>query len=153
MSWTRRAFVAGAATAASVAAAGGLALGHQFAHRSDYARRVLERHVGPFDMSADDFARFSQSFDEATGDTFGDPTGWKWSLVRATDGIAGLDRLVGVDADATAKIEAYARALVTHFFTTTNAARLPSIDAAPICFLGASTCGNPFADLSPPTQA
>lgn len=148
MMLTRRRVLLGSASVCAVAAAGG-AFAVATSTRETFLRRLLARSLGPFEMSQSDFSRFAESFEATVGDAFGDEDGLKWRLVRVAERLASLDTLAAQSEDIDGKLDEFARALLAHFYVTTDVARRPN-EAAPITFYGDFPCRNPFAQLAPP---
>ncbi|WP_325284193.1 hypothetical protein, partial [Sphingomonas sp.] len=105
----------------------------------DLVRSILNRVVGPFQMSDDDFTAFFDNLAEN-----GSPVDRaKFTVYRAVAAI-GADEFPREPTRLGERVDVYERKVVTQFITHTDYARIdPQSD--PVSFIGTNSCSSPFA--------
>ncbi|MEZ0497952.1 hypothetical protein [Sphingomonas sp. IW22] len=128
------------ALAGSGLAAGAFGFG-LYGDEQGLVRAILDRVIGPFRMSDDDFTAF---FDDLSADSSPVDRA-KFTVYRAVSAI-GTDELPGEPMRLSERVEVYERKVVTQFITRTDYARIdPRTD--PVSFIGANPCSSPFAQF------
>lgn len=115
-----------------------------------FIRDTLHRLVGPFRMEEAEFEAFAEAFRESAY-VFGSA---RATPVRAAEAIGGaplVERFA--PPGVAARMERFERELLTSFVTTTDFLATRDDPDAPVHYLGAIGCANPYADLTPPRGA
>ncbi len=139
----RQALALGIGGAAIAAVGGGGAIVSARLDKTDLARAVLVRLVGPFRMSPADFTAFVDAFDAAPGF----PAGLKGDfLTLAQTPTRGRDVASLLPGQTGARFETFERDLLTRFVMSTDLVRGRATPDDEVRYLGLSpACSSPFA--------
>jgi len=140
---SRRQALALGAGGAVIAAVGGGAIVSASLDKTDLARAVLVRLVGPFRMTPADFTAFVDAFDA----TPGFPAGLKGDVLTLAQTLMhGRDVASLLPGQASAWFETFERDLLTRFVMSTDLVRGRATPDDDVHYLGLSpACSSPFA--------
>lgn len=142
---TRRTLIVGSAAAAAVAAVVGWQVSEAVADEA-VVHAILEKHLGPIAMSEAEAAKFVEGFKSENERVM---LGYKLAIATGTALAAGLDdplRKV-LPADDLEELVRFERALLAAFHLMTNFPWRQNA-SAPVVFIAAGGCRNPFAQFA-----